>query len=72
MDFINLTQTKEERQEKYWLARSLGANSYWAYAMRDWRLSTIEQFFGLRPPLLLKAMPDGTMRRLVTALGEGE
>lgn len=45
--FINLWQTKEERQEKYWLARSLGANSYHAARMRDWRLSKIERRFNL-------------------------
>lgn len=46
---INLRQTKEERQSKYWLARSLGANSYHASRMRDWRLSKIERRFGLEP-----------------------
>jgi len=45
--FINLWQTKEERQEKYHLARSLGMNSYWAAVMRDWRLAKIERLFGL-------------------------
>ena len=44
---INLEQTNVERQEKYHLARSLGMNSYWAMAMRDWRLSKIERLFGL-------------------------
>lgn len=47
LHFINLWQTKEERQEKYHLARSLGANVSWASAMRDWRLSKIERFFNL-------------------------
>ncbi|GAI13125.1 unnamed protein product [marine sediment metagenome] len=45
--FINLWQSKEERQEKYHLARSLGVNSYWASVMRDWRLAKIERLFGL-------------------------
>lgn len=45
--FINLWQTKEERQSKYYLARSLGMNSYWAAVMRDWRLAKIERLFGL-------------------------
>ena len=46
---VNLHQTKEARQSKYWLARSLGMNSYWAIAMRDWRLSKIERLFHLTP-----------------------
>ena len=45
--FINLWQTKEERQSKYHLARSLGMNSYWAAVMRDWRLAKIERLFSL-------------------------
>lgn len=45
--FINLWQSKEERQAKYWLARSVGANVSHARAMRDWRLSKIERAFGL-------------------------
>ena len=45
--YINLWQSKEERQEKYHLARSLGMNSYWAAVMRDWRLSKIERLFNL-------------------------
>lgn len=44
---VNLWQTKEERKAKYWLARSLGCNSYWAQGMRDWRLSKIERLFNL-------------------------
>lgn len=47
---INLTQTKEERCEKYHLARSLGCNSYWANRMKDWRLIKIERLFGLTNP----------------------
>jgi len=45
--FVNLWQSPEERSEKYWLARSLGANSSWANRLRDWRLSKIERFFNL-------------------------
>ena len=45
--YINLWQSKEERQEKYHLARSLGMNSYWAAVMRDWRLAKIERLFCL-------------------------
>ncbi|GAI11788.1 unnamed protein product, partial [marine sediment metagenome] len=45
--YINLWQSKEERQEKYHLARSLGMNSYWAIKMRDWRVAKIERLFGL-------------------------
>lgn len=45
--FVNLWQSKEERQGKYWLARSCGANAAQATVMRDWRLSKIERRFGL-------------------------
>lgn len=45
---INLIQTKEERQAKYHLARSLGINSYLAREMRDWRISKIERWAGLQ------------------------
>lgn len=45
--FVNLWQSKEERQQKYHLARSLGCSSRWAMVMRDWRLSKIERLFGL-------------------------
>lgn len=48
--FINYWQTAEERQGKYWLARSLGATSSNAQRMRDWRLAKIERFFNLTPP----------------------
>lgn len=43
---VNQAQTAEERREKYWLARSCGANASWARAMRDWRLSKIERSYG--------------------------
>ena len=49
--FINLWQSNEERQQKYWLARSLGANHHHARRMRDWRLSKIERRFGLTPAI---------------------
>jgi len=52
--FINLWQTKEERKEKYHLARSCGANSSWAARMRDWRLSKIERRYNLTPQPALK------------------
>jgi len=42
---VNYHQTSEERQGKYRLCRDLGANSYHAQSMRDWRLSKIERFF---------------------------
>lgn len=45
---VNLTQTKEDRQAKYWLAKSLGAHTSLAERMRDWRLSKIERFFNLQ------------------------
>lgn len=45
--FINLWQSKEERQQKYWLAKASGANSSLARRARDWRLSKIERLFGL-------------------------
>lgn len=48
MRLVNYSQTKEERQEKYWLAKPCGANSYRASQMRDWRLSKIERFFDLK------------------------
>ena len=40
----NKFQTSEERQQKYWLARSFGLNSSWARALRDWRLCRVEAF----------------------------
>lgn len=46
---VNLTQTSEERQGKYYLAKSFGINSAWAAKMRDWRLSKLERFFNLEP-----------------------
>lgn len=45
---VNLTQTKEDRHAKYWLAKSLGANTSWAEKMRDWRLAKLERFFNLQ------------------------
>jgi len=45
--FVNLWQTREERQGKYWLARTCGATSYQAMRKRDWRLSKIERRFHL-------------------------
>ena len=46
---VNLWQSAEDRAAKYWLAKSLGANSYDASRMRDWRLPKIERRFGLIP-----------------------
>lgn len=54
--YINLCQSKEERQRKYWLCRSLGVNSYWAAAMRDWRITKIERFFGLDLPPVMQVL----------------
>jgi hypothetical protein len=45
---VNLHQTPEERREKYWLCKSLGANSYRARDMRDWRMSKLERHFNLK------------------------
>lgn len=45
--FVNLWQSKEERQGKYWLARTCGATSYLAMRMKDWRLAKIERHFRL-------------------------
>lgn len=45
--FVNLTQTPEERQEKYNLAISLGVTPSWARRIRDWRLTKIERSFHL-------------------------
>lgn len=42
---VNLWQTSEERSQKYWLARSFGANGSLADRMRDWRLSKIERCY---------------------------
>jgi len=50
MNWVNLWQSSEERQEKYHLARSLGCSPEWAQKMRDWRLSKIERLFGLDFP----------------------
>jgi len=47
-NLVNLHQTSQERSEKYWLVRSLGANASHSRRMRDWRLSKIERRFNLR------------------------
>lgn len=54
---INLWQSSEERQEKYHLARSCGANNSWARRMRDWRLSKIERLYNLKPTVTDKTLP---------------
>lgn len=46
-NMVNLWQTSAERQSKYWLAISLGANPSWSRRLRDWPTSKIERFFGL-------------------------
>lgn len=43
---VNNGQTSAERQAKYRLARSLGANPSWAASMRDWHWAKIGRFFG--------------------------
>lgn len=58
---VNLFQTKEERQEKYWLVRSLGGTSYQAARMRDWLLPKIERFYGLQSTAKVVAQPDGSL-----------
>lgn len=45
--FVNLWQSKGERQAKYWLARVCGANASWARRMRDWRLSKVLRYYSL-------------------------
>lgn len=45
---VNLFQSAEDRQQKYWLLRSIGCNSSWARALRDWRMVKIEQYFNLQ------------------------
>ena len=45
--WVNIYQTKEERQEKYGLVRSCGGTCYDAQRMRDWRLSKVERCYGL-------------------------
>lgn len=40
--YVNLWQTKEERQEKYWLARSCGLPASQCRVLRDWRLKRLE------------------------------
>lgn len=49
---VNLWQSSEERRQKYWLCRSLGANQAQATRMRDWRLSKIERLYNLNPVTL--------------------
>lgn len=46
---VNLWQTAEERQAKYWLAISLGATPDLSRRMRDWRLAKIERHYNLEP-----------------------
>ena len=55
---VNWWQTPQQRQEKYWLARSLGVNASWARRMRDWPLRKIERRFNL-VPLSLQLCADG-------------
>jgi len=45
---VNLNQTTEQRREKYYYARSLGANVASAQRMRDWRLSKIKRCFRVK------------------------
>lgn len=42
--FVNLFQSKEERQQKYWLVRSVGGTPNLAYRLRDWRLCRVEEY----------------------------
>ena len=42
--FVNLWQSQEERQEKYWLCRSLGLSVDSARRMRDWHQTKIDLY----------------------------
>jgi len=42
--WVNMHQTKEERREKYRLAREHGANSYQARVVRDWTMPHLKLF----------------------------
>ncbi|GAI61045.1 unnamed protein product [marine sediment metagenome] len=48
LKFVNLWQSKEERQAKYWLCRSCGASDDQARRQRDWRLAKIERLYHLK------------------------
>lgn len=48
LKFVNLWQSKEERQAKYWLCRSCGATNANARRQRDWRLAKIERLYHLQ------------------------
>lgn len=45
--FVNLWQTKEERQLKYWLCRSIGLSPEVSRRMRDWHLTKVEQYIDI-------------------------
>jgi len=45
--FINLWQTNEERRDKYILCLALGAQTWQARRMRDWRITKIERLYQL-------------------------
>jgi len=45
--WVNIFQTKEERQQKYWLVLACGGTYANACRMRDWRLAKIERCYGL-------------------------
>ena len=43
----NLWQSQDERREKYDYVRGLGASSYMAMRMRDWRMEHILHYFAM-------------------------
>jgi len=45
---VNLNQTAQERQNKYQLARQLGASVPLAQRMRDWREPKIKRAFRVK------------------------
>jgi len=48
--FINMFQTKDERQHKYWLARAHGLSATQARRLRDFRLTALERRVGYFVP----------------------
>ena len=46
--YVNMFQSKEERNYKYWLCRDLGCNPKLAQQLRSWRLCRIRQFLFAR------------------------
>lgn len=63
----NLWQSREERMEKYDLARSLGFSSYMAMRMRDWRPEYILHAAAMRDASVRIALEKELKREIASA-----